>query len=104
MSQEKCNKPNCQCSCHHDELKDAAFKKNEHDTGRRDFIKYVGMGAVGLGLGPALTWWLQDEDKIKEIIKNPAIISGKATRFTILHTTDLHGQVDIHDEFFWEQD
>jgi sulfur-oxidizing protein SoxB len=98
-----CYDPNCKCSCHHP-LENAAEKKNSHDNGRRDFIKYVGMGAVGLGLGPALTWWLQDEDKIKEIIKNPAIISGKAQRFTILHTTDLHGQVDIHDEFFWEND
>jgi 5'-nucleotidase len=60
------------------------------------------MAGIGLGLGPAISWWLQDKDKIKEIIKNPAIQNGKAQRFTILHTTDIHGQLDIHQEFFWE--
>lgn len=45
---------------------------------------------------------MQEEEKINEIIKNPAIVNGKAQRFTILHTSDIHGQLDIHDEFFYE--
>ncbi len=102
MSDEKCHNPNCNCSCHHEPLENAIAKKAGHDSGRRDFLKYVGLGAVGLGLGPAVTWWLRDEGKINEIVKNPAIIKGKAQRFTILHTSDIHGQLDIHDEFFWE--
>jgi 2',3'-cyclic-nucleotide 2'-phosphodiesterase (5'-nucleotidase family) len=97
----KCNKPGCTCSCH-DPLENAGEKRSSHDSGRRDFLKYVGLGAVGLGLGPAITWWLRDEGKIKEIIKNPAIAKGKAQRITILHTSDIHGQLDVHDEFFWE--
>ncbi len=101
MSSEKCNKPNCNCSCH-EPLENAIGHKKEHDGGRRDFLKYVGLGAVGLGLGPAVSYWLQEQGKINEIIKNPAIIKGKANRFTILHTSDIHGQLDIHDEFFWE--
>ena len=102
MINQKCNKPNCDCSCHHEPLENASEKMKGHDSQRRDFLKYVGLGAIGLGLGPAVTYWLQDQGKIKEIIKNPAILKGKAQRFTILHTSDIHGQLDIHDEFFWE--
>src|SRR3954469_13555187 len=102
MSDKTCHNPNCNCSCHHEPLENAVEKKSSHDSERRDFLKYVGLGAVGLGLGPAITWWLRDEGKINEIVKNPAIIKGKAQRFTILHTSDIHGQLDIHDEFFWE--
>lgn len=102
MSDKTCHNPNCNCSCHHEPLENASEKKASHDSERRDFLKYIGLGAVGLGLGPAITYWLRDEGKIDEIVKNPAIIKGKANRFTILHTTDIHGQLDIHDEFFWE--
>jgi 2',3'-cyclic-nucleotide 2'-phosphodiesterase (5'-nucleotidase family) len=102
MSKEKCTNPGCQCSCHHEKVENAAEKKSNHDSGRRNFIKYAGLGAIGLGLGPAITYWLQEEGKINEIVKNPAIVKGKAQRFTILHTSDIHGQLDIHDEFFWE--
>jgi sulfur-oxidizing protein SoxB len=102
MSDKTCHNPNCNCSCHHEPLENANEKKLSHDSERRDFIKYLGLGAVGLGLGPAITYWLRDEGKIDEIVKNPAIIKGKANRFTILHTSDIHGQLDVHDEFFWE--
>jgi sulfur-oxidizing protein SoxB len=102
MSGQKCDKPGCQCSCHHEPLENSAGKKAGHDSGRRDFLKYVGLGAAGLGLGPAISYWLQEEGKISEITKNPAIIKGKARRFTILHTSDMHGQLYIHNEFFWE--
>ncbi len=102
MSDEKCNTQGCQCNCHHDPIENASAKQKDHDSGRRDFIKYAGMGIVGLGLAPAISFWLQEEGKIDEIIKNPAILKGKAQRFTILHTSDIHGQLDVHDEFFWE--
>ncbi len=101
MSDKNCTNPNCKCDCNHP-LENAVEKKDGHDRQRRDFLKYSGMAAIGLGLGPAISYWLQDEGKIKEIIKNPALASGKAQRFTILHTADMHGQLDIHDEFFWE--
>lgn len=31
-----------------------------------------------------------------------ALQSGKAQRITLLHTADIHAQLDTHDEFFWE--
>ena len=99
MSNNKCS--NLKCDCQSAENVDAAFK-HKHASDRREFIKNVGLMSLGLGLGPAITWWLQDRDNIKEIIKNPALISGKAQRITILHTSDIHGQLDIHDEFFIE--
>jgi sulfur-oxidizing protein SoxB len=103
MSEQHCDKPDCHCSCHNQEaLEKGDEKKAEHGQTRRDFIRYAGMASIGLGIGPALSWWLQDKDRIKEIIKNPALQNGKAQRFTILHTSDIHGQLDIHDEFFWE--
>ncbi len=102
MNEQKCFEPNCNCSCHHERVENANEKKSEHGIKRKDFIKYVGMSAVGLGLGPAISYWLQEKDKLSDIIKNPALIKGKAQRFTILHTSDIHGQLDIHDEFFFE--
>jgi sulfur-oxidizing protein SoxB len=103
MNEPNCNKPNCNCSCHNQqEIENAAGEQRAHGQSRRDFLRYAGMAGIGLGLGPALSWWLQDKDKIKEIIRNPAVQSGKAQRYTILHTSDIHGQLDIHDEFFWE--
>lgn len=31
-----------------------------------------------------------------------AVTSGSATVLTVLQTADIHGQLDTHDEFFWE--
>src|SRR4051812_46510203 len=101
MSEEKCNDPNCKCGCHQP-LQDGDGHKKLQDKGRREFLKYTGLGLLGLGIAPALSYWLQEEDKYREIVKNPAVMNGKAQRFTILHTSDIHGQLDIHDEFFWE--
>ena len=94
-----CSDPNCDHS--HEPIENQADKKQAHDLKRRDFIKYAGLGGIGLGIAPALGWWLQDSDKAREIIKNPTPVSG-TQRITILHTSDIHGQLDIHDEFFWE--
>src|SRR4026209_600445 len=56
---------------------------------RRDFLK---AGAAGIGL------WLP------ELMRGAGGRPGQAQHLTILHTADIHGQLDIHDEFFWEDD
>ncbi|HEY9382401.1 MAG TPA: bifunctional metallophosphatase/5'-nucleotidase [Gemmatimonadales bacterium] len=56
---------------------------------RRDFLK---AGAAGIGL------WLP------ELMRGAGGRRGQAQHLTILHTADIHGQLDIHDEFFWEDD
>src|ERR1041385_2601807 len=99
MPDKKCSNPNCECQSAQDVH--ASFM-HKHNSDRRIFLRNVGLMGLGLGLGPAITWWLQDRDNIKEIIKNPAITSGKAQHITILHTSDIHGQLNIHDEFFVE--
>ncbi len=102
MNEQQCNEPGCKCSCHHGAIENEREKQQAHGIKRRDFIKYAGIGALGLGFAPAITYWLQEQDKIKEIVKNPSIAKGKTKHFTILHTSDIHGQLDIHDEFFME--
>jgi 2',3'-cyclic-nucleotide 2'-phosphodiesterase (5'-nucleotidase family) len=51
---------------------------------RRDFLKHA--TAIGLAAGPTLA----------------SCRRGRAQHVTILHTTDLHAQLDPHDEFFYE--
>ena len=103
MAKQECDKPGCTCGAHGAELPDHVEEiKQDHNLGRRDFIKYAGFAGIGMGISPAIPWWLQDKGRINEMIKNPAVQNGKAQRITLLHTSDIHGQLDIHDEFFWE--
>jgi sulfur-oxidizing protein SoxB len=102
MSEDKCKHIAGQCSCSHEDIKNEAEEKKNHDYSRRDFIRYGGMGLIGAKMSPALTYWLQDEGKLKDMMANNAVKQGKAQHFTILHTADIHGQLDTHPEFFWE--
>ncbi len=84
----------CNCGC------------NDGDKGsnRRDFLKKAGT-VTGLGLafgsitGGSLSSCSSDA---KSVDKMNALKNGKAQRFTILQTADIHGQLLEHDEFFWE--
>jgi len=38
-----------------------------------------------------------------ELAQSRALRAGRAQHLTILHTADIHAQLDTHDEFFWEQ-
>ena len=57
-------------------------------SARREFIKQIGRVAVSLGAAPVLARSRQ---------------RTRAQHITILHTADIHAQLDVHDEFFWEQ-
>lgn len=45
-----------------------------------------------------------------ELLRSPLLrksvkrLSEQATRITLLHTSDIHAQVKVHDEFFWENE
>lgn len=95
----KCD--NAQCDCQKSDQVDVSFQ-HKHNADRRTFIKNVGLMGIGLGLGPAIPWWLQDRDHVQDILKSSSVRSGKAKHISILHTSDIHAQLDIHDEFFWE--
>ena len=51
---------------------------------RRDFIKAGAIAGAGLALPPGM------------------LRQGQVQHLTILHTSDIHGQLETHDEFFWE--
>jgi 2',3'-cyclic-nucleotide 2'-phosphodiesterase (5'-nucleotidase family) len=57
-------------------------------SGRREFLKHV--GAMGLGLAST------------DLASSQAVKRGSARHLTILHTSDIHAQLEIHDEFFYE--
>src|SRR5258706_2867457 len=74
------------------------IKKNIYYYTRRTFLKRSASLAVAAGLCPS--------SLLNNPGKNPAPkkTTGKAQRITLLHTSDIHGQVKVHDEFFWEND
>ena len=88
------HKKNCACGC----------KTNLVPEGesRKDFLKKIGAATLGMGLSPLVSFAMMDEGKAQEMQKSRAIKEGKAQRITLLHTTDIHGQVNVHDEFFME--
>jgi sulfur-oxidizing protein SoxB len=69
---------------------------------RRDFLKASGVAGISLGLDPEVAWMFDGGDRIPEIVRDGGIRPGQTQRLTILHTADIHGQLDVHDEFFWE--
>lgn len=95
MSGEKEHTSTCSCS-------NCQSIVNGNGFSRKDFLRTVGAVTIGLGLQPVTTFALQQPGKGAEIQKSSAVKSGKAKHITLLHTADIHGQVMVHDEFFWE--
>ena len=86
---------NCSCGCH-----DALIPEG---VSRKSFLKKIGAATIGLGISPLVTMALTDDKgRAEEFSKSKVIRDGKVQRVTLLHTTDIHGQVNVHDEFFWE--
>ncbi len=69
---------------------------------RRSFLTHVGSMGLGLGLGPVLASCLQGRAEGANLAPSQAVKTGNATHLTILHTADIHAQLEIHDEFFYE--
>ena len=68
---------------------------------RRQLLRSLGALGVGLAVGPAVAIGASS-DRRHELVRARAVKSGKARRFTILHTSDIHAQLHTHDEFFYE--
>ena len=65
---------------------------------RREFLTQI--ANVGAGFGPALAWSLQGRADAADFAASQAVSRGTAQHLTILHTADIHAQLDPHDEFF----
>jgi 2',3'-cyclic-nucleotide 2'-phosphodiesterase (5'-nucleotidase family) len=89
--------PLCKCGCHENLIPEG--------VSRKDFLKKIGAASMGLGLAPLASFALTDDKgKAESFLKSSVIKKGKAQHLTLLHTTDIHGQVNVHDEFFWENE
>ena len=100
------------CSCHNCRLTEAEKKLHIEisENSRREFFKAAGRLGLGIGLGgglisPLAASALDFNDagsKSKQIADSTVIKKGNAQVLTLLHTADIHSQLDIHDEFFLE--
>lgn len=80
-------------------------EKEFSKKGRRNFLKAASLLGGSALMPPAIGMATPgDAYHAREIRKNKAIREGKANHFTILHTSDIHAQVNTHDEFFLEND
>jgi 2',3'-cyclic-nucleotide 2'-phosphodiesterase (5'-nucleotidase family) len=78
---------------------------------RREFLKKAGTLGLGIGIGgglvsPLAASALKGDDSAYQSLsmqKNKAVKTHKAQLLTLLHTADIHSQLHIHDEFFFEE-
>src|SRR2546422_6351210 len=70
---------------------------------RRTFLRHLARLGLGLGAGPVLAHVLRGTDVAADAAQARSVRAGRAQHLTILHTADIHAQLDIHDEFFWEE-
>ena len=111
MSQNIDMHENCSClSCQQLSETEKKLHLEISQNSRREFFKNAGKLGFGIGIGGGLISPLAasaleaDGSNYKEqvIKKNKALQNGKAQMLTLLHTADIHSQVEIHDEFFME--
>lgn len=101
------------CSCLNCKQLNEAEKKLHIEisqNSRREFFKTAGKLGLGVGIGGGLISPLaasalhSDESAYKALSfeNSQALKNGKVQMLTLLHTADIHSQLDIHDEFFIE--
>jgi len=104
--------PGCTCGFHdHDDIVLPEHPTSDQpENNRRDFIKKAGKIGLGIGaagglLSPLDVSSLHNADssyQARNMQQNKAVLNGKASIVTILHTADIHSQLLVHDEFFME--
>jgi len=86
--------PGCTCGNHAEQLTGVS---------RRRALKSLGALGAGLTLGPTVALGsMGDAQRRAEIVGSRTVQNGKAGKFTILFTSDIHAQLHTHDEFFLE--
>lgn len=74
-------------------------------SSRRDFLRSAAMLTGGLSMiGTTVAGAVStpEDEHLKEMKRSQSVKDGKASRFTILYTADIHAQILTHDEFFLE--
>ena len=103
---------NCSCnSCQQLTEDEKKLHVNISENSRREFFRTAGKLGLGLGIGgglisPLAASAIQFADagyKARTIEHSKVLQNGKVQLLTILHTADIHSQLDIHDELFIEQ-
>jgi S-sulfosulfanyl-L-cysteine sulfohydrolase len=69
---------------------------------RREFVRDIGRFGVRLSAAALGVRSLRYTAGGADFAQGRVVRSGRAHHLTILHTADIHAQLDIHDEFFWE--
>ena len=102
---------NCSCkSCQQVSEAEKKLHIKISENSRREFFKNAGKLGLGLGIGgglisPIAASALSSDDsnyKARKIDETRAHQKGEVQVLTLLHTADIHSQLDIHDEFFIE--
>jgi 2',3'-cyclic-nucleotide 2'-phosphodiesterase (5'-nucleotidase family) len=109
------NKTHSHCNCNACKQQLITEKEKElhvqvSENSRREFLKYAGKVGLGIGVGgglisPVAALALNNDEaeyKASSIMKSNTVKNGKAQLLTLLHTADIHSQLNIHDEFFIE--
>jgi S-sulfosulfanyl-L-cysteine sulfohydrolase len=72
-----------------------------HNNERRDFIKKSALVGLAAMFNPSENFAAEKSTEELESITNKGSIV-KSQTITLLITTDIHSQLNTHDEFFWE--
>jgi 2',3'-cyclic-nucleotide 2'-phosphodiesterase (5'-nucleotidase family) len=78
--------------------------ENNTSDNRRDFLKKSALAGLGVVLSP-VTKAVNSSVNANELLEISNVENGNAPKkqnVTILITTDIHSQLNTHDEFFWE--
>jgi 2',3'-cyclic-nucleotide 2'-phosphodiesterase (5'-nucleotidase family) len=111
MSQNINLHENCSClSCQQLSEAEKELHLEISQNSRREFFKNAGKLGLGIGvggglIGPLAASALESDDsayKEQAIKKSKSLQNGKVQMLTLLHTADIHSQLEIHDEFFIE--
>lgn len=83
------------------ETRDERPEQSHRHPSRRGILRALGAGGLMAGLGP-LVAACAPGTSAEALGRSRAVRDGRATLLTVLQTADIHGQLDTHDEFFWE--
>ena len=75
------------------------MEKNKQND-RRDFLKKSALVGLAAVFNPVTS--LASSVNLTEAKQTDSIVDPASQKITVLITTDIHSQLNTHDEFFWE--